>query len=70
MLEELCIWLAAIGGSVVSQTMLWRAVQALDWRRKKVRPRRRARHCPREGVASRVSGSRANQRCYLFQVRG
>jgi transposase len=34
-LTELCIWLAAIGGPAVSQTTLWRAVQALDWRRKK-----------------------------------
>ncbi len=34
-LAELCTWLAAIGGPAVSQTTLWRAVQALDWRRKK-----------------------------------
>jgi transposase len=34
-LDELCSWLAAIGGPVVSQTTLWRAVTALDWRRKK-----------------------------------
>ena len=34
-LSELCIWLAAIGGPAVGQTTLWRAVQALDWRRKK-----------------------------------
>ncbi len=34
-LDELCVWLAAIGGPAVSQTTLWRAVQALDWRRKK-----------------------------------
>lgn len=34
-LSELCTWLAAIGGPAVSQTTLWRAVQALDWRRKK-----------------------------------
>ena len=34
-LAELCIWLAATGGPAVSQTTLWRAVQALDWRRKK-----------------------------------
>ena len=34
-LAELCIWLAAIGGPAVSQTTLWRTVQALDWQRKK-----------------------------------
>jgi len=34
-LAELCTWLAAIGGPVVSQTTLWRAVQALDLQRKK-----------------------------------
>ncbi len=34
-LAELCIWLAAIGGPAVSQSTLWRAVQALGWRRKK-----------------------------------
>lgn len=34
-LAELCTWLAAIGGPAVSPTTLWRAVQALGWRRKK-----------------------------------
>ena len=34
-LAELCTWLAAIGGPPVSQSTLWRAVQALGWRRKK-----------------------------------
>ena len=34
-LDELCVWLAAVGGPAVSQTTLWRAVQALGWRRKK-----------------------------------
>ncbi len=34
-LEELRIWLAALGGPVVSQSTLCRAVQALEWRRKK-----------------------------------
>ena len=34
-LAELCTWLAAIGGPAVSATTLWRAVQALGWRRKK-----------------------------------
>ena len=34
-LAELCTWLAAIGGPPVSPTTLWRAVQALGWRRKK-----------------------------------
>ena len=34
-LAELCTWLAAIGGPAVSQSTLWRAVQALGWRRKK-----------------------------------
>ena len=32
---ELGTWLAAIGGPAVSATTLWRAVQALGWRRKK-----------------------------------
>jgi transposase len=32
---DLCLWLAAVGGPAVSQSTLWRAVQALDWRRKK-----------------------------------
>ena len=34
-LAELCTWLAAIGGPAVSQSTLWRAVQAMGWRRKK-----------------------------------
>ncbi|WP_167852164.1 transposase [Hymenobacter elongatus] len=34
-LAELCTWLAAIGGPAVSPSTLWRAVQALRWRRKK-----------------------------------
>ena len=34
-LAELCTWLAAIGGPAVSPSTLWRAVQALGWRRKK-----------------------------------
>jgi transposase len=34
-LAELCTWLAAVGGPAVSQSTLWRAVQALGWRRKK-----------------------------------
>ena len=34
-LAELCTWLAAIGGPPVSSSTLWRAVQALGWRRKK-----------------------------------
>ena len=34
-LAELCAWLAAIGGPAVSPSTLWRAVQALGWRRKK-----------------------------------
>ena len=34
-LAELCTWLAAIGGPPVSPSTLWRAVQALGWRRKK-----------------------------------
>ena len=34
-LAELGTWLAAIGGPAVSTTTLWRAVQALGWRRKK-----------------------------------
>ena len=34
-LAELCTLLAAIGGPAVSPPTLWRAVQALGWRRKK-----------------------------------
>ena len=34
-LDELRVWLAAVGGPAVSRVTLWRAVQALDWRRKK-----------------------------------
>ena len=34
-LAELCTWLAALGGPAVSPSTLWRAVQALGWRRKK-----------------------------------
>lgn len=34
-LEELRVWVAALGGPAVSQATMGRAVQALDWRRKK-----------------------------------
>ncbi len=34
-LDELRAWLAALGGPAVSRATLGRAVQALDWRRKK-----------------------------------
>ncbi|MGI4884054.1 MAG: hypothetical protein ACRYFR_03745 [Janthinobacterium lividum] len=34
-LDELGLWLAAAGGPAVSRATLGRAVQALDWRRKK-----------------------------------
>ena len=34
-LDELRVWLAALGGPVVSVATMGRAVQALDWRRKK-----------------------------------
>ena len=34
-LAELRTWLAALGGPAVSQSTLWRVVQALGWRRKK-----------------------------------
>ena len=34
-LDELRVWVAALGGPVVSVATMWRAVQALDWRRKK-----------------------------------
>ena len=34
-LDELCVWVAALGGPVVSPATMGRAVQALDWRRKK-----------------------------------
>ena len=34
-LDELCVWVAALGGPAVSTATLGRAVQALDWRRKK-----------------------------------
>ncbi|WP_167851996.1 helix-turn-helix domain-containing protein [Hymenobacter elongatus] len=34
-LDELRVWLAAVGGPAMSQSALGRAVQALDWRRRK-----------------------------------
>ena len=34
-LDELRVWLAALGGPGVSRATMGRAVQALDWRRKK-----------------------------------
>lgn len=34
-LDELRVWLAAVGGPLMSQSALGRAVQALNWRRKK-----------------------------------
>ena len=34
-LDELRVWVAALGGPTVSRPTLGRAVQALDWRRKK-----------------------------------
>lgn len=34
-LDELRVWLAAVGGPCVSRATLGRAVQRLDWRRKK-----------------------------------
>jgi len=34
-LQELRVWLAALGGPAVSQATMGRAVQTLDWRRKK-----------------------------------
>ena len=34
-LDELRVWVAALGGPAVSRATLERAVQALDWRRKK-----------------------------------
>jgi len=34
-LNELQVWLAALGGPAVSPATMGRAVQALDWRRKK-----------------------------------
>ena len=34
-LDELRVWLAALGGPAVSRSALGRAVQALGWRRKK-----------------------------------
>ena len=34
-LDELRVWLAALGGPAVSVATVGRAVQALDWRRKK-----------------------------------
>lgn len=34
-LDELCVWMAALGGPAVSPATMGRAVQALDWRRKK-----------------------------------
>ncbi len=37
-LDELCIWLAALGQPAVSRATLGRAVVGLDWRRKKKAP--------------------------------
>ena len=34
-LDELLVWLAALGGPAVSPATMGRAGQALDWRRKK-----------------------------------
>ena len=34
-LDELCVWVAALGEPAVSPATMGRAVQALDWRRKK-----------------------------------
>ena len=34
-LDELRVWVAALGGPTVSPATMGRAVQALDWRRKK-----------------------------------
>lgn len=34
-LDELRVWVAAVGGPAVSRSTLGRAVQQLDWRRKK-----------------------------------
>ena len=34
-LDELRVWVAALGGPAVSPATMGRAVQALDWRRKK-----------------------------------
>lgn len=34
-LDELRVWLAVVGGPAVSKSTLGRAVQRLDWRRKK-----------------------------------
>ena len=34
-LDELCVWVAALGGPAVSPATMGRAVQALNWRRKK-----------------------------------
>jgi transposase len=39
-LDELRVWVAALGRPNVSPATMGRAVQALDWRRKKERPRR------------------------------
>ncbi len=41
-LDELCVWVAALGGPAVSPATMGRAVQALEWRQKKEYPRRRA----------------------------
>ena len=37
-LDELRVWVAALGGPTVSPATMGRAVQALDWRRKKRAP--------------------------------
>ena len=69
-LAELCVWLVAIGGPAVSQTTLWRAVQALDWWRKKsVHATERDTQRVKDLAPGLCRGA-ASGRCYLLQVRG
>jgi len=63
-LDELRGWLAALGGPAVSRSALGRAVQALDWRRKK-----RVSTPPnatRNGLAGDLSRSSSGRRFYAF----
>jgi hypothetical protein len=69
-LDELRVHLAACSGPVVGRTTVWQGLQALNLRRKKERPRRRARHQTCEAAAPHLSRSAVGQKRGLVQVRG
>lgn len=68
-LAELGVALRAAGGPSVSRATLALAVVKLGWRRKD-RPRRRARQCPRRSPARRVCRSRLGVGLHPFPLRG